>query len=972
MAHKLFDEVKAASDCRELIRRFWPDHFKEVGNIKCPFHGDSGPSMSIKKEFAVCHGACQKSWSAIDLYQEHHGKTGCSKKELMELVKEMARELGFPDYDKTPTPGHAASRTSSPPTSATLKNRWTKFWETPLSEKAREYLEKERGIPRDIIDELNKNYLIGFQPSFGEHGAIEFPVLDWHKKTLLSIQHVPVGGGDKKFVKGASPKDGFFKHGNGGDYCVISEAVIDSLSIYAACRSQIFLDSVSIYSSGTFQKVKLIPGSVPIFFLDDDPSGITNTVRALRMLGPGRGKSVDWSLAEKDSGSGGEDGATYRRAAKDTNDLWKAGKGDVILRMVKGATGSRDEDGLKARLLSLVDRARQKILHKEYKKEDDRDKDLIVLDRLEAEVKAPPTEKAKKDPSQREEAISITKKDGAYWKTEYTATGPAPKKISNFTLSILRNFSSPSGMTRLIKITHENGFSAESEVSSTIMVSRQTFAAWILGQGNFLFKGTQADLEKMWELELDANDGKIIYRPDHIGWVPRQGLWLFGDCAVKDGDVFEPDTDGIYWVDESGYQPMAIDLSETKEEICSSVPSLEWRVSAEVSEKARKGIVEKLKQNLGGFEAYLALGFVAGCAYLDEIFREYKFPILFIFGRRQCGKNTLANTLMSHWGLGEWSSDNVVSITKAALSRKLAYYSNIPVWVDEYRSGDPKCQEKDSLLRSAYDRVGGSKGTLGPGVLSPKVRAPLIVTGEGFPSDSALTSRCAMIQLSEIRRKDDLYSDIRDYMPNLSAVFLSFLRSKTPGKAKKLLEQIEKSKKWLEGKGMDPRLSSVYATLSTSFLQTYYPEIDRGEAELFRDWILKEAHVMKAEKEEKLLTHEFLYDMEVLRARGILNGSHVEIERKVVDGYMTPSLVFIWLKAVYNIWAEDRKRRGESVWSYQDLQKYFREEPYFVEDSKLKKINLIPRRSLVFAWDKIPIDIQEVFNAGWKNKEKTS
>ena len=955
----LIAEIKSRVDCITLFQKFWPDHHGRYDGklYPCPFHGDSNPSMKVEASHAFCFG-CKKKWDAIDLYKEHHGKVDIAGKEIGKFLRTVAQELGIPVEDASSC---SPSRSKMQPKLRYIQERWEKASVTPLSDAARAYLETERCIPVSVLDELFQAKRLGFSPKSKLYDeCIEFPVMSWGGDSLLSMQHIPIGGGRKNFVKDTPFKDGFFKHGNGGDLAVISEAVIDSISIYAACKSQLFLDVVSVYSASSYTKLKSIPVAVPVIFMDDDPGGIMSTILTLRLLGPGRAKYVDWGVAEN--------------AGKDANDLLKAGKSDIILQMVKGAIGSRDEESLVERLKELVVRCQAKIETKEYASEKGRESDFVRLSKIEKEILAPPKEK--KDPVQREDVSNVTKKDGAYWKTEYTAAGPTPRKISNFTLSILRNFSSPSGMTRLIKIIHENGFSAESEVSSTIMVSRQTFAAWILGQGNFLFKGTQADLEKMWELELDANDGKIIYRPDHIGLVPRQGLWLFGDCAVKDGDVFEPDTDGIYWVDESGYQPMAIDLSETKEEICSSVPSLEWRVSAEVSEKARKGIVEKLKQNLGGFEAYLALGFVAGCAYLDEIFREYKFPILFIFGRRQCGKNTLANTLMSHWGLGEWSSDNVVSITKAALSRKLAYYSNIPVWVDEYRSGDPKCQEKDSLLRSAYDRVGGSKGTLGPGVLSPKVRAPLVVTGEGFPSDSALTSRCAMIQLSETRRKDDLYNDIKVHMPNLSAVFLSFLRNKTPGKAKKLLEQIEKFKKWLESEGMDPRLSSVYATLGTSFLQVYHPEIDKGEAALFMDWICKEAHTMKVEKEEKLLTHEFLYDMEVLRDRGALNGSHVAIENgQGVNGW-GPDLVFIWLKAVYNVWAEDRRRRGESTWSYQDLQKYFREEPYFVEDSKVKKIRFSSRRAMVFKWDKIPVDIQAVFKAGWldimqdKQKEK--
>jgi hypothetical protein len=524
-------------------------------------------------------------------------------------------------------------------------------------------------------------------------------------------------------------------------------------------------------------------------------------------------------------------------------------------------------------------------------------------------------------------------------------------------------------MTRLIRIDHENGkYSCEAEIESGTMVNRGGFSSWMLGQGNFLWKGTQSDLEKVWEFELENDAGKVIYRPDHIGWISGEGLWLFGDCAIHNGQVIAPGEEEIVWIGEKGYQPITLEVGRDEKGRAAEsmlMPILDWRISDTVVDRIRKDLIRLLKENLGGYQAYLGLGFIGACAYYEELFREFKFPILFLFGRRQCGKNTLANLLMAHFGMGEDTADNITSITKAALARKLAYYSSIPVWVDEYRSGDPECQKKDSILRSAFDRVGGSKGTLSSAIVTYKVRAPLIITGESFPSDSALTSRCVMVQLSEAKRNDALYQDIRKLIPSLSAIFCKLTREKTPEKAKRFIEVVREAKDELESKGMDPRLSGMLAVLGEGFMEIYNPEDVNDDAIEFGDWLHKEADKAKREKEEKLLTNEFLSDVEVLRSRGLINGDHVELRGIRNNGEFELQEVYVWLKGIFNCWEEDRRRRGLASWSFGDVQKYFREEPYFVSDHEVKRINKRVRRAMILKSEHMPEEIQNIFISGW-------
>ena len=91
-----------------------------------------------------------------------------------------------------------------------------------------------------------------------------------------------------------------------------------------------------------------------------------------------------------------------------------------------------------------------------------------------------------------------------------------------------------------------------------------------------------------------------------------------------------------------------------------------------------------LKDNIGGYQAWLAIGWIKACIYSSEIFEHFNFfPILFVYGKYQCGKNTLVGWLTSFFGLGNLSGESIQESTQTGISRMLSYYSSLPVWMDE-------------------------------------------------------------------------------------------------------------------------------------------------------------------------------------------------------------------------------------------------------------------------------------------------
>jgi len=578
---------------------------------------------------------------------------------------------------------------------------------------------------------------------------------------------------------------------------------------------------------------------------------------------------------------------------------------------------------------------------------------------------------------------NVVKENGCYWNITETQYSLVRAKISNFTLEIVKTFHTPEGAIRSIRLVSENGsVSREAEIKPEEMAGKFLFAKWCFGQGNFQWKGSPYDLESVWSLELAACDTRIIYRPDHIGEIEKEGMWLLGDYAVKKGEVYTPNSEGIIWIDNNGYQPLSLNVDAGANSGC--LPLIRNDIPDKVIDETQDAVVRLIKENIGGYEAYLALGFIAACVYSTEIFSRYKFPILFISGKKEVGKNTLARIIVNHFGLEEEIAKNISDISNTALTRWLAYYSGIPLWLDEYRNTSAVIK-RESILRSAFDRIGGgTRGWLGFGVVGQRVRAPVLITGEGFSKDSALASRCARIQLSLMRRKDEVFKQLETHRHNFSGIVHRLIIQKSKTNVKQLFEAIDTLSGVLESGNIDPRLAKIYASLAVCFIKLYDTHQACNDHGDFLDWLKYQAFEVKKEKEESFILNEFFYDIESLRAENVLNGDHVEILRDKVFGYGAgkgnekgDDLVRIWLRGIYNKWAESRRKRGEEVWNYHDILSYLKDEPYFIsppldKDGYTKPIllNGKKRRAFDLALNKLPEGVREVFLSGWRSPEE--
>jgi hypothetical protein len=534
-----------------------------------------------------------------------------------------------------------------------------------------------------------------------------------------------------------------------------------------------------------------------------------------------------------------------------------------------------------------------------------------------------------------------------YFKTaKGTGNGEAKfVSLSNFIIQIKNRFVTTETQLREVCFLNIKGETSKLFILEPgQMVSAQKFKEFCISKGNFIFEGTESDLVELWKYEFAKDQGKLIFQPDHLGYVAEHDIWLFGNVVVKGKQLVTPDENAIFWLGSQGFKPVPLNIvGENIESLPAVVQLPEDRTDHLLGQT-----LANLKENIGSYQAWLALGWVKACVYATEIFNCFKFfPFLFLYGKHQSGKNTLARWLLAFFGLSGADGESISESTQTGISRRLSYFSSMPVWLDEYRN-DKKVTKLNGFLRNVFNRIGAVKGIKKEfGTRGVTVRATIILSGEQLPEDPGLRSRCIPVQLRKKDRKDELYNWINNASDKFSAITLKWILEKSKESVKSLLDDIEMLKDELVSRyGLDTRLAEVYAVPIAAFLSI---RKDDG----FYDWVIEEAKRDKQSKEEEQILNRFLDDLEALVRKGEIPEEYYEVDQFKAE-------IRLYFNGIHNIWQKDfRLRTGENPFPRQTILDHFREEEYFIECSR-RYIHGKQQRALVLDSNKAPDSLKSL------------
>ena len=251
---QLAQRIKDKSDCREIFRFFWPEHYREHGNSLCPFHDDLNPSLGIYKDHVYCY-AKGKSWDAISLYAEG------SKMSNGEAIDAMAS-----DYNVDGSPPIKVESREKNEKQKYFDDEFRELLDRDIPEAATHYL-RSRGLKQSLklLRGRIAFSLARDRINLTRKDALCFPIAELDGR-ICSLQFVPLDRSNKMLARGAKTRRGFFILPGSGPLIIV-EAIIDALSI-----KEVIPDAhvVSILSSSATSKLSLLQelSEPPILFLD--------------------------------------------------------------------------------------------------------------------------------------------------------------------------------------------------------------------------------------------------------------------------------------------------------------------------------------------------------------------------------------------------------------------------------------------------------------------------------------------------------------------------------------------------------------------------------------------------------------------------------------------------------------------------------------------------------------------------------
>lgn len=581
--------------------------------------------------------------------------------------------------------------------------------------------------------------------------------------------------------------------------------------------------------------------------------------------------------------------------------------------------------------------------------------------------------------------------NGIYEKSNryYYASEKGIQKVSTFVLRIIRFVQEDEEMYYEVELINDKGFHSHPfMLASKERVNYRSFREACGRQGSFYYLGDDNHLAEIWQKEEErVGELPITCYFKRYGYIRNQDMWLFDNCAIKSGQVYKADENGIIEIDGIEFRSKDVNVySNDKPRIATEYKIDEkyihdfitkyWTIW-DHSEGESVNIYPQLGPPYKTFKAFLALGYVAAMAYRPEWLRhDHIFPNLFGYGPVRTGKSKAIKIIMQIMGWHNegnmWGSSTVVGISYA-----LESLSCLPLWMEEYENPNarnPQQEKKINLIRGAYNLSSPIKGNINRNIVSNEVNTSFILTGQDYFTDKACQTRT--IELRKEKPTDAgtiAYYEIKEAADsgNLSAIFLWLLKNKTKDSAKEMLENYETAKKVIaerikaQNKDLDERTLVNYAMMIASFTHFNYSKYD----EAFIDWICIQMIGSREKQAEADILYQFFNDIDLLY-------NFEELQTVVC---FEEDILYMHYSKIYKDWKiqSNRLLARENI-SEAILRDYMKHAPerYFIDnvrhefkemDQHGAYIGKRQKRGISIYYKRLPAELREIAT-GWKNE----
>jgi hypothetical protein len=634
------------------------------------------------------------------------------------------------------------------------------------------------------------------------------------------------------------------------------------------------------------------------------------------------------------------------------------------------------------------------------------------------------------------DAAKQVKDYGKKWLAEFLLAG-APEAVSNFKMECLYLLRDATGnVTRLVRMVNTLGEISEGReigeadvLPSLEFSSAEKFRAWCLGKGNFNWGvGGGAGNIELQMLHADVSHAaayRVVRLIEYCGWhaldkpqdkpqtkteevdadrvEKRSGIWFNDECAYMDGERILPDEDGIFWHQGMGY---AFARKGRETEFTHGRPRMrpdvdiknlkfdktDWESPAEkpptITGEFFREVCRRFFDTAGGYEGWLAVGAVLGYAAAPEIFQQRKmFPGLWVSGQMGSGKTTFVSWLMSIAGFSVESGLGLISknVTAVGIMCQLENYSNLPVWLDEFRQA-VITPDKEAILRDVYNRQLAAKWS--PDGFQRTIRTATLVSGESTTSDAAMRSRYPHVLISEQRRKANHY----EWMQRHQEWFFLFWRTVMERRAEFVEAVMTQMDYWmahgeLEEVSSRDRVTHAVAYAAFAAATVIFDSHSAAEVTEFRKFVAEHARRAAADVATDVNVNVFMQEVITAYQQGAITDDCFRVETAFLEhppgeptqGRWTSCILFMNPARVIDALQIHLRKGGSSVTlRYKDLRDQLSKNDFWVNPGEGKYLQRRIGGSNCRAWgiiaDKHPLGYQrksdEEFRASLRENTK--
>jgi 5S rRNA maturation endonuclease (ribonuclease M5) len=531
----------------------------------------------------------------------------------------------------------------------------------------------------------------------------------------------------------------------------------------------------------------------------------------------------------------------------------------------------------------------------------------------------------------------IVVKDGCYHKVVYKDGNESLRLLTNFTIELLNVYKHGPETKREIVLVMRNGRrSTPFFVSSDDKVSLKAFKVLAANAMDASIYGTESDLTAIWEKVFSISSERTVYLVEQVGRVEKIGYidaltgWLFRDCFITDSGLnYYPDETGVMWVtDMIGVKPISIMISDDQGGDQIGIPSIMSPLDPDERKSMTKEILLALSANIGDLgEALTIMGWCWATIHSKVLFEHMRFfPHLQFWGTHGGGKTYLTKMFLDIFNMGECGYTAVNGLNSGvAFSRKMAYYTSLPMCIDEIRN-DQMTSEWYGSFRSWYDRAGRSVGTKeGFGVKVSPVRSTTIFGGEDQFSDPATRSRCIPVRIRKNNRETvKSFKVMEQYRGDINAIGYEWILDFKNIKKSALIEEFTIIEKYLKKSGTESRQARNWAAVAifaNKLAKEFCPEYN------YMERLVKVAAVDQEQQVDDNIINQFW---------GVVEGMQVAERPVITSDHMkrVGNELYIWFAEIFRLVSIDGVK-GKGGFSKNALLEAIREEKAFVKEDRV-------------------------------------